>query len=143
MAKYKEQRDESGDLEAYIRASDGATIAIATDNKDYQEVLDWIADGNTPDPSDPYAPSLSAARKKRISEVKEQAKAMYRSVSDQYASQYSMEKLRGETPTALPANIDTWYTDMKSAFQSAKTAINAETDIVTIATMSATWPTAP
>lgn len=143
VKKYKEKKDVNGDLIGYVRAVDGMDIPISTGNRHYKDVIDWISGGNTPDPADAYAGSLSAAKTKRIAELKADARSIYKRVSDSYASQYSMEKLRGDTPTSLPGSVNTWYTNMKSAFQTAKTAINAETDIATIATINATWPTGP
>lgn len=55
MAKYRKQQNINSELIGYIRTSDGAGIPIAVDNTDYQEVLNWIGEGNTPDPDDTLA----------------------------------------------------------------------------------------
>ncbi len=36
-----------------IRARDGANIPDDSDNRDYSDYQDWLAEGNTPDPTDP------------------------------------------------------------------------------------------
>lgn len=46
---YRERRDDKNILIGYIRNSDNATIPLATGNRDYQAVLQWVMNGNIPD----------------------------------------------------------------------------------------------
>ena len=42
----------TGDLIGIIRLSDGAFIPINNANTDYQEYLEWVADGGVVEPAD-------------------------------------------------------------------------------------------
>jgi hypothetical protein len=46
---YKLQNDLMGNVCAVIRLEDNATIPFDEANTDYQEYLEWVADGNTPE----------------------------------------------------------------------------------------------
>ena len=39
-------------VDSILRLSDNACIPKCTDNRDYQEYLEWVAEGNTPEPAD-------------------------------------------------------------------------------------------
>jgi hypothetical protein len=41
-----------GEIKSVQRLSDNAFIPFAEDNTDYQAYLAWVAEGNTPEPSD-------------------------------------------------------------------------------------------
>lgn len=40
------------EIESVQRLADGAFIPFAPGNRDYQEYLEWLAQGNTPEPAD-------------------------------------------------------------------------------------------
>ncbi len=54
MALYKLTGNDSfGEkIGAIIRTTDKASIPLDEGNRDYQDYLAWVAEGNTPDPAD-------------------------------------------------------------------------------------------
>jgi len=51
---YKKTKDSEGNVRTnqIKRISDGAWIPFDEENKDYQDYLAWVAEGNTADPAD-------------------------------------------------------------------------------------------
>ena len=49
---YKLYKNSFGDQNSVIRLSDNAHIPFDPDNRDYQEYLKWVAEGNTPLPAE-------------------------------------------------------------------------------------------
>lgn len=145
MALYKKVNDKAGNLIGYVMTVGTVETSFSStrDSRELRKYNQWIIDGGVPDEVDAYAPSLAQARLKRIAEIKRQAKKLYREHTDQYSNQYAMQTALGQTPTAISANIQTYYGDMKTAFINAKNSINAETDMITIATFEASFPTPP
>ena len=54
MALYKLTGNDSegNKIGAIVRTTDKASIPLDENNRDYQEYLAWVADGNTADPAD-------------------------------------------------------------------------------------------
>jgi len=51
MVLYKQHKNDSGAVVSLLR-SDGWTVPIDPANTYYQEYLEWLAEGNTPEPAD-------------------------------------------------------------------------------------------
>ena len=52
MAKYKLSLLENGKQTSVIRTTDTAIIPVDEANRDYQEYLQFLADGGVPEPAD-------------------------------------------------------------------------------------------
>lgn len=51
MAKYKIVNNEEGDMSGIIDNERACFIPKTESNRDYQEYLAWVAEGNEPDPA--------------------------------------------------------------------------------------------
>ena len=49
---YKLMNDFNGDLACIQRMTDSAMIPLDPANSDYQVYLEWLAEGNTPEPAE-------------------------------------------------------------------------------------------
>jgi len=56
MYKFTQPNEITNEVEAVLRISDNACIPFDPDNTDYQEYLEWLAEGNTPEPADEVTP---------------------------------------------------------------------------------------
>lgn len=52
------------------RVADGLIIPFAVGNRDYQEYLKWLAEGNTPTPADP-PPAPSTKRSEALQKLQD------------------------------------------------------------------------
>ena len=49
---YRLMNDDEGNLVGVVNTNTWLSIPIDTANRDYQEYLEWVAEGNTPEPAD-------------------------------------------------------------------------------------------
>lgn len=52
MTGYKLVNNKQGRLCSVTRLADGLSIPINPENRHYEEYLEWVAEGNTPDPAE-------------------------------------------------------------------------------------------
>jgi len=50
--KFLGKNEEGNDLKVILRTSDGVSIPFDEANTDYQEYLEWVAEGNTAEEAD-------------------------------------------------------------------------------------------
>ena len=49
---YKLIKNKLGPINVVLRIADNTNIPFAPDNSDYQKYLEWLAEGNTPEPAE-------------------------------------------------------------------------------------------
>ena len=60
------------------RVTDNAFIPMSPDNTDYQEYLEWLSEGNTPEPADiPPAPTYQELRRAEYPPIGDQLDALW------------------------------------------------------------------
>ena len=78
MIKYKKFRNSSRtNLEFVIRMTDMAVIPSDPNNRDYQEYLVWLAEGNIPEPADDVTPDYRAQRAAEYPSIGDQLDALF------------------------------------------------------------------
>jgi hypothetical protein len=78
MIKYKKFRNSSRtNLEFVIRMTDMAVIPSDPNNRDYQEYLVWLDEGNTPEPADDVTPDYRAQRAAEYPSIGDQLDALF------------------------------------------------------------------
>lgn len=93
----KEQRDiETEELQGYI--VDGMSVPIAEGNRHYQEVIQWIADGNTPDPAYTEADRTNYLANKQLQEISNEVKNLL----DSKAREYKWDDMKSARAGAVP-----------------------------------------
>lgn len=100
MINYKLTLLLSGEANSAVIRSDGACIPFDPQNTDYAEYLEWVAEGNTPEPMDVPNPQLA---------INVEALA-YLDSTDWYVTRFA------ETGEAIP-------TDIKTKRQEARLAV--------------------
>ena len=141
MKKYKESRNEKGELQGYIRNSDKAFIVEG--NSDYNEVQKWITSGNTPDVDDTL---LDKVKKAKIAEYEDEGvRRIALQVSewksfDNVAFVASIWNMLG-SPNVAQTEAKNIYLYVKNT---AISNVNAQVDIADVQAIDATndpgWP---
>ena len=107
-----------------IRLSDGATIPDDLANRDYQEYLEWVSQGNEPLP---YVPPTPVDHITDLQEAKEFSNTLIRttahsilSPTDWYITRYT------ETGTEVPEEITTFRSTIRTEAQTKITQVNSQ-----------------
>jgi hypothetical protein len=68
-----------GQLEptSIIRLTDGTCIPVDVNNNDYQQYLEWLEEGNTPEPANDNTPDYRALRQAEYPSIGDQLDALF------------------------------------------------------------------
>ena len=110
-------------------------VPVDTGNRHYQEVQEWVDDGNTIT-AWAYADSLPEAKTQKINEVKQEAGSIL-SGTDWMVIRAS------EGGTSVPSNIATWRATIRTESNDTETAINNLTTVNDVMDYTVSWTEQP
>lgn len=88
-----------------ILRNDGATIPVDIYNSDYREYIDWVNDGNTPDPADPQLDVLEISTDSNII-IGDGSDEIILSVRGPKNALVTINVLTGVTPSTVNIQLD-------------------------------------
>ena len=100
---YQQVKTISGDINAQCitRLSDNASIPADEANTDYAAYLQWLSEGNTPEPADlPPAPTYQELRAAAYPPIGDQLDALWKGGEDQAAMHETILAVKSEYPKA-------------------------------------------
>ena len=110
-------------------------VPVNDQNRHYQEVQEWVDDGNIIT-AWAYADSLPEAKTQKITEVKQEANAILNGTD-------WMVIRASEGGTAVPSNIITWRATIRTESNDAETAINNLTTVNDVKDYTVSWTEQP